>query len=104
MNFVFSLSKNGINKNICLSIDNDQFENPCYFLVPLIISGDEWDNEKQRPKNIYLKAHKEINRKLDSIKVNLTEYIKNIPAKKKLQKKRYLILLKRYVQRRRNTL
>jgi site-specific recombinase XerD len=95
MNFAFSLSKDGINKNICLSIDNNQFENPCYFLIPLIISGDEWDNEKQRPKNIYLKAHKEINRKLDSIKVDLTEYIKNIPAKKKITKKKISDIIKK---------
>lgn len=95
MNFVFSLSKNEINKNIYLSIDNNQFENPCCFLIPLIISRDEWDNEKQRPKNIYLKAHKEINRKLDSIKVNLTEYIKNIPAKKKITKKKISDIIKK---------
>ncbi|WP_260211681.1 site-specific integrase [Elizabethkingia anophelis] len=45
------------------------------FRIPLSVPIHEWDNKKQRPKNIYLKKNKTLNFKLDQIKIHIHEYI-----------------------------
>ncbi|WP_395763000.1 phage integrase SAM-like domain-containing protein [Elizabethkingia anophelis] len=73
MTFKFYTSKSGIVKNINLyvHIDNDIFK----FRTPLRIHDEEWDYARKRPKNIYLKKNKILNKKLDRIKVKISEYI-----------------------------
>ncbi len=46
------------------------------FLLPLIINPKDWDVAKQRPKNIYLKKYKELNNKLNLLKIELTQLLK----------------------------
>ncbi len=45
------------------------------FLLPLKINADDWDIAKQRPKNIYLKNHKDLNNKLNLLKIELTHLL-----------------------------
>ncbi|MGU3376974.1 phage integrase SAM-like domain-containing protein [Chryseobacterium sp. M5A1_1a] len=96
MNFEFFLSKNEINRNIVLSIANNHFEITHNLLTPLVISTEDWDQEKQRPKNIYLKKYKIFNQKLDLLKINFTEYFqqKKSSSKKITQEKLYEIINK----------
>jgi site-specific recombinase XerD len=54
------------------------------FHLSLRIGSEEWDIEKQRPKNIYLKKYKLLNAKLDRIKILITESIKERIKKKKI--------------------
>lgn len=44
--------------------------------TPLRIAAAMWDEVKQRPKNIYLKVYKNLNQRLDRLKVGITEYLK----------------------------
>ncbi|MCW3160836.1 site-specific integrase [Chryseobacterium oryctis] len=88
MNFDFSLSGNGINKNIDLCIIDNRFER-LTISTQLGIPKAEWDYEKQRPYNIYRKKNKLLNKKLDTIKVILSEYIEStILQKKKVTSKK----------------
>ncbi|MFP3835610.1 tyrosine-type recombinase/integrase [Chryseobacterium sp. SIMBA_028] len=94
MNFEFFLSKNRINRNIILSISDNHFKTDYKLTTPLMISSEDWDQEKQRPKNIYLKHHKIFNQRLDSLKVNLTEYIhQKISGSKKVTEKKLLEII-----------
>lgn len=82
MNFKFSLSEKGISSHIILSISDYRSEK-LHILTPLKISPDQWDAEKERPKNIYLKKNKNISAVLDRIKVELAEYIRQRKTGKK---------------------
>ncbi|RLJ31074.1 hypothetical protein CLU97_0476 [Chryseobacterium sp. 7] len=69
MTFQFFLSKNsGLQKNIHLRITDNQQNKIYNFRTDLVISEENWDKEKQRPCNIYLKKYKLLNAKLDRIK------------------------------------
>ena len=85
MTFKFYLSKVGTIKNILLNLTdihhNIDFEFHTYLKIP----EDNWDKEKQRPGNIYLKKNKKLNEKLDFIKIKITEYI----AERRLQGKTF---------------
>jgi len=79
MTIEFYLSKNNSVKNIHLRINieiNPGSFQKFVYNTNLKIASEEWDEEKQRPVNIYLKEHKRINAKLDDLKIKLTEYIK----------------------------
>ncbi len=60
--------------------------------TPLKINPADWDQEKQRPKNIYLKNFKKLNSKLDALKISISRYLFELKDKadkiclKKLQK------------------
>ncbi|PRB06700.1 integrase [Chryseobacterium sp. MYb7] len=76
MTFQFFLSKNsGLQKNIHLKITDNQKNKIYNFRTDLCISEENWDKEKQRPINIYLKKYKILNAKLDRIKKKVTRYI-----------------------------
>ncbi|RMZ59060.1 integrase [Chryseobacterium nematophagum] len=78
MKFNFFLPQNGTFRYIKLSIsEHVMLEQKLTFRIPLCISHEEWDEAKQRPKNIYLKKNKKLNNILDYIKVRITEYINN---------------------------
>lgn len=92
MTFNFFLPDNGDVKNIHLSLI-DQSQNKKYtFRTSLRITPDQWDAQKQRPCNIYLKKFKRLNRKLDKIKLQVTEHIlfkrdlNKIPLQRELSK------------------
>ena len=69
----FTLSGNTITKkiNLILNIGNSTFT----FYTFLKIHNHQWDNKKQRPKNIYLKKFKKLNNKLDILKKEIVSYI-----------------------------
>ena len=83
MTFEFFLPQNSTAKNIHLNL-TDKKENKSYtFRTHLRISGDDWDEEKQRPTNIYLKKYKKLNTKLDRLKKELAEHIREKRSEKK---------------------
>ncbi len=90
MTFKFYLPKNGIVKNIHLTISDKQEKKLYSFRTSLKIEEENWDKVKQRPKNIYLKSHKKISHKLDNIKIKLFQYILNKKQEKKSIKQRDL--------------
>ena len=90
MTFEYFLPRNGIIKNIHLNLI-DKKENKTYtFRTYLQISENDWDKEKQRPKNIYLKKYKKLNVKLDLLKKELAEHIREKRLEKKQLHKRTL--------------
>lgn len=88
MTFEFFLPESGTQKNIHLKL-TDTLHNRMYtFRTYLRISKEDWDKEKQRPANIYLKKYKKLNTKLDNVKKELAEYIRERRAEKKLPAQR----------------
>ena len=75
MTFKFFLPEKGTIKNIHLCLIDQSLKQKYNFKTSLRITTDEWDDKKQRPRNIYLKKFKRLNRKLDKIKIELSEYI-----------------------------
>ncbi|MGC4130322.1 MAG: tyrosine-type recombinase/integrase [Bergeyella sp.] len=75
MTFEFFLPQNGTLKNIHLNLTDPQHKKTFTFRTSLRIPETDWDGEKQRPLNIYLKKYKQLNAKLDEIKLQLTEYL-----------------------------
>ncbi|MDV2445993.1 integrase [Elizabethkingia anophelis] len=74
MKFLFYTVPSGATESICLKLTNDN-DNCFKFSTILKISGKDWDQEMQRPGNIYLKRYKKINNILDRIKIEVNEYI-----------------------------
>lgn len=90
MTFKFFLSQSGTNKNIHLNLTDKQQNKAYTFRTNLRISDDDWDKEKQRPTNIYLKKYKKLNVKLDLLKKELAEHIREKRLEKKQLHKRTL--------------
>ena len=72
----FLPQKRGSIKNIYLSLSTSENSRKITLKTPLRIPTEDWDDTKQRPKNIYLKKNKQLNSQLDRIKSHLSEYIK----------------------------
>ena len=51
--------------------------------TPLKIIPAQWDEEKQRPTNIYLKNFKKLNTKLDALKIAIATYLSDLKSSKK---------------------
>lgn len=83
MTLDFKLSKSGTHKSIYLQCNNKVDKQNFSLRIPIRISEQDWDFIKQRPKDIYKKRFKTINKKLNLIKVHLCEYINKLEAKKK---------------------
>lgn len=77
MTFEFFLSPSGAHNHIKLKIVDAQTGINYDFQTSLKISADEWDAEKQRPINIYIKKDKKINFLLDQIKIKISSFIKD---------------------------
>lgn len=90
MTFEFFLPQNGTAKNIHLNLTDKQQNKTYTFRTHLRISGDDWDKERQRPANIYLKKHKKLNAKLDRLKKELAEHIREKRSEKKQIQQRIL--------------
>ena len=92
MNFYFYLPNKGNNSKIHLSLIDLTINKKYTFKTSLSINPDQWDAQKQRPFNIYLKKFKGLNRKLDKIKLQITEHIlfkrdlNKIPLQRELSK------------------
>lgn len=84
MTFDFFLPKNGSQKIIHLIFNDERQQKSFVFKTPLRIPEDVWDEEKQRPSNIYLKKYKILNKKLDILKLRLAEYVVQIREQNKL--------------------
>ncbi len=90
MTFEFFLPENGTQKNIHLKL-TDTLHNKMYtFRTHLRISANDWDKEKQRPTNIYLKKNKKLNAKLDNVKKELAEHIREKRTEKKQIRQRIM--------------
>ncbi|SDQ04081.1 Site-specific recombinase XerD [Chryseobacterium soldanellicola] len=83
MTIQFFLSKNGTARNINLKLTDESGFSNFVAHMPLRISEEEWDHEKQRPKNIYLKKYKNLNNKINLLKIELSEYYGQIKNKEK---------------------
>lgn len=83
MTFQFFLSSNGTLKNINLKFTDLLNNNSFIVHMPFRILDTEWDTERQRPKNIYLKKYKDLNNKINTLKVELKEYYSELILKKK---------------------
>ena len=90
MTFEFFLSASGKQKNIYLSLTDNQQNKTYTFRTHLRISDDDWDKEKQRPMNIYLKKHKQLNAKLDKLKKEIADHIRERRSQKKQLHQRLL--------------
>ncbi|UOU99888.1 phage integrase SAM-like domain-containing protein [Chryseobacterium daecheongense] len=74
---------------ITLSIDfSSPYQQKLVFRTPLKIEPEQWDIEKQRPLNIYLKKYKKINSKLDELKIRINQYYKGLNRTGKFPSKR----------------
>ena len=83
MTFTFFLPENGTLKNVYLRFTDTKQNKPFTFRTSLRIKEEDWDSEKQRPVNIYLKKYKKLNAKLDEIKKVIAEYIRELHLRKK---------------------
>lgn len=83
INFDFTLLNPNPTANIFIRII-DEYQAEHLLRTPLRISPAMWDAEKQRPVNIYKKKFKELNRKLDRLKINIAEYLSNRTKKIRL--------------------
>ncbi|MDQ1095625.1 MULTISPECIES: tyrosine-type recombinase/integrase [Chryseobacterium] len=77
MNFTFYLPETSKDSGlIYLHLLDESFHLDFIFCTGITVAPEEWNVEKGRPKNIYLKKNKNINTVLDRIKVELAEYIR----------------------------
>ncbi len=84
MNFTFYLPETQkVSGPIYLRVLNESFRLDFVFLTGITMAPQEWDAEKERPKNIYLKKNKNISAVLDRIRVELAEYIRQRKTGKK---------------------
>lgn len=67
---------------IYLSFVDDQ-QQQFFIKTPLKIIPAQWDEEKQRPCNIYLKNLKKLNTKLDALKISIATYLSELKSNKK---------------------
>ncbi|MDR2230130.1 MAG: site-specific integrase [Flavobacteriaceae bacterium] len=81
MIFEFFLSQNTTLSNINLFISVKDFQ--CKFRIPLKLSKEQWNTDKQRPENIYIKKFKQINLILNLIKIEIIKYINDCNEKNK---------------------
>ena len=88
MTLDFSLSGNTVLKNINLILNTDRLNFKLH--TSLRIPGEQWDEEKKRPKNIYLKEYKKLNNKLDSLKKELVLYLNQRQIQKREMNQRSL--------------
>lgn len=82
MEFNFILKDNRPLDLIVLKLTDEQ-NNVHYIPTPLRISHNMWDEQKERPKNIYLKSEKKLNARLDRIRIGIADYLRELTVHKK---------------------
>lgn len=85
--FFFISEQKQLKKNIHLIVKNQSDQLLFQCKTPLKISEEDWDSQKERPSNIYLKKNKKINAKLDALKILLTDCIDKGLSPKAFSKK-----------------
>ena len=75
MTFTFFLPEQGFLKNIYIKVAELESGATYTLKTPLQILEKDWDNDKQRPINIYIKKYKILNVKLNNIKKNLFKFL-----------------------------
>lgn len=75
MTINFFLPQKGIYKNIHFNFTDLQKNKKYTFRTSLKITAENWDQEKQRPVNVYLKKYKDMNAKLGRLKLEITQHI-----------------------------
>lgn len=75
INFFLIPEKSSAKYRICLSVVPDLPQKPFICETPFIIKKEDWDEQKQRPANIYLKQHKRIHVHLNAVRVQVTALI-----------------------------
>ncbi|MEY8759004.1 phage integrase SAM-like domain-containing protein [Chryseobacterium tongliaoense] len=75
MTFQFFLAANDKFKGISLKISDSSQDINFQFQTPFRIDENEWDDQKGRPQNIYLKKHKRLYEKMNNLKLELKEYV-----------------------------
>ncbi|WP_404986225.1 phage integrase SAM-like domain-containing protein [Chryseobacterium sp. M5] len=76
MTFQFFILPNSQSENIYIKIEDIVNNEILQFKTPFNIERDEWDHTKQRPKNIYLKKAKTVFERMNNLKLELKEYIR----------------------------
>ncbi len=82
MNCIFYLSRKQSfsGHQLYLLLTSDSSEKPGYKIrLPFVLSTEDWDDEMQRPVNIYCKKHKHINLMLNAVKIKIAELVKEDP-------------------------
>lgn len=103
MTLDFSLSGNNDLKNINIILNVDHVNLKLH--TSLRIHNEQWDEEKKRPKNIYLKKYKKLNNKLDSLKKELALYLNQKQIQKKeINQKSLSKVIQRIIDRDRDIL
>lgn len=93
MTFQFFISANGSSESIFIKIVGMSDDDTLRFKTPLQIERGEWDFNKQRPKNIYLKKYKKIFEKMNFLKLELKSYLQkkkdshSVPNQRTVSKK-----------------
>lgn len=77
MTFTFFLPEQGFLKNIYIKVAELESGATYTLKTPLQILEKDWDNDKQRPINIYIKKYKILNVKLNNIKKNLFKFLQD---------------------------
>ncbi|HLS94324.1 MAG TPA: tyrosine-type recombinase/integrase [Sphingobacterium sp.] len=81
MNLSFYVDHTGGIRTIFLQLADENRE--IHILNTFLkIPHAEWDAEKMRPRNIYLKRYKTVNRKLDRIRIAVARYLNEISRRK----------------------
>lgn len=82
MTFDFILLDDAMSSTIALRfIDNKEKE---YLLkTPLHIVTSKWDQDKQRPLNIYLKKYKKLHIRLNKIRIGIADYVRDVQKKQR---------------------
>lgn len=86
----FYLLPNNLAANICLKI-TDKSGKTIDLSTSLEIIPEEWDSFRQRPKNIYKKSNKKLNKILNTIKLYISEYASSCNVKKSQISKKAII-------------
>ncbi|WP_288811809.1 MULTISPECIES: tyrosine-type recombinase/integrase [unclassified Sphingobacterium] len=95
MTFNFTLLSMGSTSLIALKFIDEQ-QKEFTIKTSLKINPGKWNTDKQRPENIYLKIFKKLNAKLDSIKIGVSNYLKEVASK---QRKFSLNVLTRLIKK-----
>lgn len=80
MTFNFILLDSNVSSNIAIRFIDDK-KNEYLLKTPLRITSSRWNQEKQRPDNIYLKRDKKLHSLLNRIRIGIATYLTEIKTK-----------------------
>jgi site-specific recombinase XerD len=85
-----NISSDSFSQNIYLNIIDESLGINYSFRTPFKIDHDQWDVGKQRPHNIYLKKYKNINAKLNQLKIQIAKILEERNSQNKSLSQRIL--------------